>query len=158
VRGGRGSIVANAFRPVFRAPTRGRASHLSPAHLPSKEKKLRHDIRDVRKAAPDIRHLRMFSTRVAGPEARTRQDIRRARYAARGFTIDVNAGQDIAEYIVRDCLLDDVLIKRIAPILPNLQRITEQFAASQRLPDLDRAFRGRNAEISEITARLGAEQ
>jgi hypothetical protein len=123
-----------------------------------KEKKLRHDIRHVRKAAPHIRHLRMFSTRHAGPEARTRQERRRARYAARGFTIDVHAGQDIAEYIVRDCLLDDVMIKRIAPILPNLQRITEQFAASHRLPDLDPAFRGRDAEISKITARLGTER
>lgn len=124
----------------------------------TKEKKLRHDIRHVRRTAPHIRHLRMFSTRLAGPEARTRQEIRRARYAARGFIIDVNAGQDIAEYIVRDCLSDDVLIKRIAPILPNLQRITEQFAASQRLPDLDPSFKGRDAEISEIMARLGTER
>jgi hypothetical protein len=125
----------------------------------TKEKKLRHDIRHVRKMASHIPHLRMFSTREAGPKARMRHQRRRARYAARGFTtIEVLTSQDIAEYIVRECLLDDVVIKRIAPILPNLQRITEQFAASQRLPDLDPAFRGRDAEISEITARLGTER
>jgi hypothetical protein len=126
-------------------------------YFDNKEKKLRHDIRHVRKAAPHVHHVRMFSTRTAGPAARTRQDRRRARYARLGFTIDVNAGQDIADYIVRECLLDEVLVKRIAPILPNLQRITEQFAASQRLPDLAPAFRGRDTEIARIIAKLKTE-
>jgi hypothetical protein len=127
-------------------------------YFDNREKKLRHDIRHVRKAAPHVRHLRMFSTRTAGPAARTRQEKRRARYARLGFTIDVNPGQDIANFIVRECLLDEVLIKRIAPILPNLQRVTEQFAASQRLPDLDLAFRGRDTETAEIAAKLKVER
>lgn len=127
-------------------------------YFDSREKKLRHDIRHIRKAAPHVSHLRMFSTRPMGPTARTRQDKRRARYAAKGFTIDVAAAQDIAEYIVGKCLLDDVLVKRIAPILPNLQRITEQFAASQRVPDLDAAFLGRAGEIEAVKARLAVDR
>lgn len=127
-------------------------------YFDNKERKLRHDIRHVRKAAPHVRHLRMFCTREAGPTARTRQDSRRARYAKRGFAIEVWAGQDLAEYIVKECLLDEVLVERIAPILPNLRRITEQFAASQRLPDLDPAFRGRGKEIALVTAKLAAER
>lgn len=121
----------------------------------SKEAKLRHDIRHLRRAAPHICHWRIFSTRLAGPTARTRQSKRRARYLARGVTIDVYAGQDIAEYVVRECLLDDRLVARLAPILPNLRRISEQYAASQRVPDLDMAFRGRKDEIDAVKGRLG---
>ncbi|MBF0876437.1 hypothetical protein HKD21_06220 [Gluconobacter cerevisiae] len=120
----------------------------------STEAKLRHDIRHLRRAAPHIRHWRIFSTRHAGPTARTRQSKRRARYLALGVTIDVYAGQDIADYIVKECLLDDVIIERIAPILPNLRRINEQYAASQRVPDLDRAFCGRKDEIDAVKGRL----
>ena len=124
----------------------------------SKEAKLRHDIRHLRRAAPHICHWRIFSTREAGPTARTRQSKRRARYLARGVTIDVQAGQDIAEYIVRECLLDDRLVARIAPILPNLRRISEQYAASQRVPDLDKAFRGRKEEIALVKNMLGTDR
>ncbi|MBW9076395.1 ATP-binding protein [Rhizobium pusense] len=120
----------------------------------SKEAKLRHDIRHLRQAAPHICHWRIFSTRYAGPTARTRQSKRRARYLARGVTIDVHAGQDIAEYVVKECLLDDRLVARIAPILPNLRRISEQYAASQRVPDLDKAFRGRKGEIDAVKGKL----
>lgn len=127
-------------------------------YFDNKERKLRHDIRHVRKAAPHVRHLRMFCTREAGPAARTRQELRRSRYTKRGFTIEVHAGQDLAKFIVRECLLDETLVNRIAPILPNLRRITEQFAASQRLPDLDPAFRGREAEITGILDRLASER
>lgn len=123
-----------------------------------KEKKLRNDIRHTRKAAPHVTHLRMFSTREMGPTARTRQDKRRHRYARLGFTIEVHAGQDIAEYIVRECLLDDALVRRISPILPNLERISEQHAASQQLPELDQGFRGRDAELGDVADRLKTER
>lgn len=123
-----------------------------------KEKKLRQDIRHIRKAAPHICHFRMFSTRLSTPSARTRQDKRQARYGARGFKIEVYAAQDIAEYLVHECLLDEVITKRIAPILPNLLRITEQHAASQRLPNLDPAFRGRESEAEAIKTLLENER
>jgi hypothetical protein len=78
--GGAGAVQANGLN-LHGAPISGALDAIWPDgsvseassdkdYFDNKERKLRRDIRHVRKAAPHVRHLRMFSTRAAATNNR----------------------------------------------------------------------------------------
>jgi hypothetical protein len=117
-------------------------------------KKPRHDFHHVLTLAPDVRTVRLFSTQDAGPKAVTWGERVKHRLARRGYVLDIWDGRRIAEYVVDQLLTDERFITRVGDALPNLRRISEQNAASARVPTLDPLYIGRNDEEAEIMARL----
>jgi hypothetical protein len=76
--------------------------------------------------------------------------------ARRGYELDLWDGRRIAEYVVDRLLIDERFVLRVGDALPNLRRISEQNAASGRVPTLDPLYGGRDKEELEILARLKA--
>lgn len=113
-----------------------------------------HDFRHVLKEAPSVRTIRLFATETAGPKASTFAERVKQRLARRGYHLDLWDGRRIAEYIV-DCLLtDERFVARVGDALPNLRRISEQNAASARVPELDPSYGGRGNEESDVIERM----
>lgn len=113
-----------------------------------------HDFKHVVQFAPAIRIVRLFTTQVAPPKAiRTAQRVK-SRLERIGYRLDLWDGRRIAEYIVDNLLLDDRFVTRVGDALPNLHRISEQNAASARVPALDPLYGGREDEEAEVRDRL----
>jgi len=99
--------------------------------------KPRNDFRHVIEEAPEAKIIRLFATETAGPKASSLIARAKQRLVRRGYELDLWDGRRIAEYIV-DCLLtDERFVTRVSDALPNLRRISEQNAASNRVPELD---------------------
>jgi tetratricopeptide (TPR) repeat protein len=116
--------------------------------------KARHDIRNVLAKAPHVRCIRLFCSRSAGPKATNFVERAKSRAQRRGYTLDVWDGRRIAEYIVDVLLTDERFVLRVGTALPNLRRISEQNAASQRLPKLDARYAGRQEEEEAVVHSL----
>ena len=95
---------------------------------------------------------------MAGPKASTIAERVKSRLARRGYTLDLWDGRRIAEYIVDRLLIDERFIARVGNALPNLRRISEQNAASARVPALDPLYGGRVDEEADILSRLDSEK
>ena len=113
-----------------------------------------HDFRHVLEEAPDVRTIRLFATQTAGPKATTVGERVKYRLARRGYHLDLWDGRRIAEYIVDRLLTDKRFVARVGDALPNLRRISEQNAASARVPALDPLYGGRDDEEDAAIARL----
>lgn len=113
-----------------------------------------HDFRHVLREAPSVRTVRLFATQTAGPMATTLCERVKQRLAWRGYHLDLWDGRRIAEYIVDRLLTDERFITRVGDALPNLRRISEQNAASARVPALDPLYGGRGDEEDDVIARL----
>lgn len=117
-------------------------------------KKPKHDFRHALRASPGVRVVRMFSTQEAGPSAWTYYERVNRRLKARGYELDLWDGRRMAEYIIDRLLLDDRYVTRVGDALPNLRRIAEQNAASNRLPELAPTYGGRDAEEEVVRNRM----
>lgn len=117
-----------------------------------------HDFRHVLKEAPAVRTVRLFATQTAGPKAVTISERVKQRLARRGYHLDLWDGRRIAEYIVDRLLTDERFIARVGDTLPNLRRISEQNAASARVPALDPLYGGRGDEEDDVIARLNGDE
>lgn len=117
-------------------------------------KKLKNDFQHALTASPGVRVIRMFSTQVAGPAAWTLYERTNRRLKARGYELDLWDGRRIAEYIVDQLLVDDRYVTRVGDALPNLRRIAEQNAVSNRLPRLAPTYGGRGADETEVLNRM----
>jgi adenylylsulfate kinase-like enzyme/tetratricopeptide (TPR) repeat protein len=113
-----------------------------------------HDFRHVLKEAPGVRTVRLFATETAGPKASTLAERVKQRLARRGYHLDLWDGRRIAEYIVDRLLTDERFVTRVGDALPNLRRISEQNAASARVPELDPLYGGRGDEEDDAIARM----
>lgn len=117
--------------------------------------KARHDFNHVLQTAPGVRVVRLFCTQLAPPSVWTFYErVNRSRIRPKGYELDLWDGKKIAEYIVDNLLTDDRYVTRVGDALPNLRRIAEQNAVSNRLPLLSAGYRGRQAEEVDLLARL----
>ena len=117
-------------------------------------RKPRHDFKHALKELPDVRTVRLFSSRSLSPSAATEAERRRRRLASRGYTLDLWDARRVAEYIVDELLLDQRFVARVGDALPNLERIAEQNAANALLPTIDPYYGGRDEEEGELEASL----
>jgi hypothetical protein len=114
-----------------------------------------HDFNHALQAAPGVKVVRLFCTQVAPPSVWTFYErANRSRIKPKGYELDLWDGKKIAEYIVDNLLTDDRYVTRVGDALPNLRRIAEQNAVSNRLPSLSAGYRGRQAEEADLLARL----
>jgi tetratricopeptide (TPR) repeat protein len=116
-------------------------------------KKARGDFRHAIKLMPAAKIVRLFSSRAAGPDAATagvRKMLKSRRFK---YELDLWDAKRIAEYIVDKLLIDDRYVTRVGDTLPNLRRIAEQNAASNRIPALAAIYGGR-AEDQALVERL----
>jgi len=119
--------------------------------------KIWHDLRHAVSTHPGA-IVALYSNRECGPEA-SRKLTRLVRRLQRiGITLDWYDARRICEEIVDNLLIRESAIERLKTFLPNLERISEQFAASNLLPSLDPEYRGRSTEESQVLARLKAER
>lgn len=116
--------------------------------------KLRNDLRHAFEASRGVRTVRLFTTQVAGPLAWTLYERANRKMRSRGYELDLWDGTRIAEYIVDHLLVDDRYVTRVSDALPNLQRIAEQNAISNRVPKLAQTYGGRDAEEADMHDRL----
>lgn len=117
--------------------------------------KARHDFKHALEDARGVKVVRLFCTQVATPSVWTFYErVNRSRIKPKGYELDLWDGKRIAEYIVDNLLTDDRYVIRVGNALPNLRRIAEQNAVSNRLPLLSAGYRGRQAEEDDLLARL----
>ena len=121
-------------------------------------KKARHDFKHALQASPGVKTIRLFCTQLASPSAWTHYERVNRRIKAKGYELDLWDGRRMAEYIVDHLLVDDRYVTRVGDVLPNLRRIAEQNAASNRLPALSTGYRGRQVEETTLLARLANEK
>jgi hypothetical protein len=114
-----------------------------------------HDFDHALKTSPGAKVVRLFCTQVAPPSVWTFYErANLSRIKPKGYNLDLWDGKRIAEYIVDHLLTDDRYVARVGDALPNLRRIAEQNAVSNRLPGLSAGYRGRQAEEADLLARL----
>lgn len=119
-------------------------------------KKIRKDRRHIAQEQPQSRCGRFFSPREAEPSVAMALERYRQRARALGVDLDFWDGKRIAERIVDDLLNDDNFVQRVGSALPNLRRIVEQSAISQRLPPLDGAYAPRPTDQQSLIDQLNA--
>jgi tetratricopeptide (TPR) repeat protein len=119
--------------------------------------KIWHDLRHAIDAHPGATVV-LYSNRECGPEASSKLTRLVRRLQRIGITLDWYDSRRICEEIVDNLLIRESAIERLKTFLPNLERISEQFAASNLLPPLDPEYRGRSAEESQILSRLNVEK
>jgi tetratricopeptide (TPR) repeat protein len=112
------------------------------------------DLRHALKLDPTATRVRLFSTRTADSTAMAYFKRRKTALKLRGIELDVWDGRRIAEYIVDKLLIDERFVARVGDALPNLRRISEQNAASARVPALDPLYGGRADDEDVVLARL----
>ena len=74
----------------------------------------------------------------------------------KGRTLHLWGSEEIAERLVAELIVSDTVVRRLAPYIPELQRIRDEEAASNLAPLPDKSYLARDLVDQEISARLKA--
>lgn len=99
--------------------------------------KVLHDIEHALNKSENLTHLFLFSNQEAGPTETTNLSVFCGRYEKDyNITISWFDGRKIAEYILENMLMDNVIIEKITPYLPELENIRYQYINDVEIPKL----------------------
>lgn len=114
-------------------------------------KKLKGDIKHALNNHPQVKHIYLLAGQVCGPTLDTRLANLRHRTAKRfGVIIDVHDARRIAEMIFDELLLNDEAIETLSPFLAPLERIRNEYAATQLLPTSNSSYIPQQDTIDEL--------
>lgn len=118
-----------------------------------KYSKVWHDLRHAIAEHPGS-VISLHSSRECGPKASAYLTRLVRRLKTRNLALEWYDSRRLAEYIVDERLTSISVIERLKPFLANLERISEQYAVSDLLPQLDAQFLGREIEIAQIDSLM----
>lgn len=118
-------------------------------------KKLFSDYRHIRSNHPQAKTIYLLSAQECGPKLATQLTNIGNRLAKRkGITVKVYDSRRIAEFIVDELLLNDDAVDNLASLLAPLQRVRDEYAATNLVPAQSESYVRQNDVINEITSQI----
>lgn len=118
-------------------------------------KKLLGDYQHVRTNHPQAKDIYLLAAQECGPKLGTRlTNIRHWLQKRSGITVEVYDSRRIAEFIVDELLLNDEAIETLASILGPLQRVRDEYAATNLVPAQSDNYVRQDNVINDIVSRI----
>lgn len=118
-------------------------------------KKLLGDYLHVRSNHPQAKQIYLLAGQQCGPKLGTRlTNIRNWLEKRKAITVEVYDSRRIAEFIVDELLLNDEAVESLAPTLGPLQRVRDEYAATNLVPAQSEYYIRQDDIIDEVMSQI----
>lgn len=122
-------------------------------------KKLLGDYKHVLSNHTQAKQIYLLAGQQCGPKLGTRlTNVRNWLEKRKGITVEVYDSRRIAEFIVDELLLNDEAIERLSPMLGPLQRVRDEYAATNLVPTQSDNYVRQDKVVDEVVGQIRSDR